>query len=141
MGRVMAIDFGTKRIGVAVTDELKMIASPQGTYNQLEFFPFLANYIAAETVECIVVGKPVQMNNTDSESEKYILPFVKKLISLYPGIPVVRYDERFTSKMAQQAMIDGGLKKKDRQNKALLDSISAAIILQSYLENQNYKTS
>jgi putative Holliday junction resolvase len=98
---------------------------------------FLKDYFSKENVETIVVGEPKQMNNTESESSKFIEPFVRLLKKTFPSIPVKRVDERFTSKMAFQTMIDAGLKKKDRQNKALVNSISATIILQSYLESMN----
>ena len=133
MARILAIDFGKKRTGIAVTDELQIIASGLTTVNTEELIPFLKNYIKKENVELFVVGKPKQLDNTDSESEILILPFLKKLTKEIPAIPINRIDERFTSKMAFQTMIDGGLKKKQRRNKALVDEISATIILQSYL--------
>lgn len=134
MGRILAIDYGQKRTGIAVTDELQMIANGLTTVNTNELMPFLKNYFSKENVELVVVGKPMQMNNTESESEKFITPFVKNLQKLFPGIPVKRFDERFTSKMAFQAMIDSGISQKKRRDKALVDTISATIILQSYLE-------
>ena len=133
LARILAIDFGKKRTGIAVTDELQIIASGLTTVNTEELIPFLKNYIKKENVELFVVGKPKQLDNTDSESEILILPFLKKLTKEIPAIPINRIDERFTSKMAFQTMIDGGLKKKQRRNKALVDEISATIILQSYL--------
>jgi putative Holliday junction resolvase len=135
MGRILAIDYGQKRTGLAVTDELKMIANPLTTIHSKDVMPFLKDYIAKENVECIVVGEPKQMNNTASESTKFVEPFVKLLMKTFPKIPVKRIDERFTSKMAFQTMIDAGLGKKDRRNKELVDTISATIILQSYLES------
>lgn len=135
MGRLLAIDYGTKRTGIAVSDSLKIIANGLTTVATHTLFDFLKSYMEKENVECIVVGLPKQMDNKDSESMKYIRPFVKKLTALYPDIRIEYYDERFTSVMAQRAMIDGGLKKKDRQNKALVDEISATIILQSYMES------
>ncbi|SDR81246.1 putative holliday junction resolvase [Polaribacter sp. KT25b] len=137
MGRILAIDFGKKRTGIAVTDELQIIASGLTTVNTDEIFAFLKEYISKEKVELFIVGKPKQMNNTDSESEALILPFLEKLSKEIPQIKVKRVDERFTSKMAFQTMIDGGLKKNQRKNKALVDEISATIILQSYLYNKN----
>ncbi|HNW90907.1 MAG TPA: Holliday junction resolvase RuvX [Bacteroidales bacterium] len=134
MGRILAIDYGQKRTGIAVTDELQMIANGLTTVNTNELMPFLKNYFSKENVELLVVGKPMQMNNTESESEKFITPFLKNLQKLFPGIPVKRFDERFTSKMAFQTMIDSGISQKKRRDKALLDTISATIILQSYLE-------
>jgi len=135
MGRLLAIDFGQKRTGIAVTDELQMIANGLTTVNSSELIPFLKNYCSKEKVELIVVGQPLQMNNTASESERFITPFLKSLQKSLPRIPVKRFDERFTSKMAFQTMIDSGISKKKRQNKALVDTISATIILQSYLES------
>ncbi len=129
----MAIDFGKKRTGIAVTDELQIIASGLTTVNTDELLSFLKTYISKNKVELFLIGKPKQMNNTDSESEILILPFLKNLEKQIPQIPILRVDERFTSKMAFQTMIDGGLNKKQRRNKALVDEISATIILQSYL--------
>jgi putative Holliday junction resolvase len=131
--RILAIDFGKKRTGIAVTDQLQIIASGLTTVNTDDLIPFLKGYIAKEGVELFLVGKPKQMDNSDSESEALIVPFLKKLSKEIPQIPVLRIDERFTSKMAFQSMIDGGLKKNQRRNKALVDEISATIILQSYL--------
>ncbi len=136
MARILAIDYGLKRTGIAVTDELQIIASGLTTVNTAELFTFLKKYISTENVEVILVGKPKQMDNTDSDSESLIQPFLKKLANNFPNIPVKRVDERFTSKMAFQTMIDSGLKKKQRRNKGLVDEISATIILQSYLYNQ-----
>ena len=133
MGRVIAIDYGKVRTGIAVTDELQIIASGLTTVATKELLRFLKDYLGKESVEKIVVGEPKQMNNTASESEALIIIFLKKLRSTFPEIPVERQDERFTSKMAFQTMIDSGLKKKQRRNKALIDEISAAIILQAYL--------
>jgi putative Holliday junction resolvase len=136
LGKILAIDFGKKRTGIAVTDELQIIASGLTTVNTDDLIPFLKEYISKNKVELFLVGKPKQMNNTDSESEALILPFLKKLEKQIPQIPLLRIDERFTSKMAFQTMIDGGLNKKQRRNKALVDEISATIILQSYLYNK-----
>ncbi|PKH51643.1 Holliday junction resolvase RuvX [Tenacibaculum sp. Bg11-29] len=136
MGRVLAIDFGKKRTGIAVTDELQIIASGLTTVNTKELIPFLKEYIKKESVDLFILGKPKQMDNTDSESEALIIPFLQKLEKAIPNIPIKREDERFTSKMAFQTMIDSGLNKKQRQNKALVDEISATIILQSYLYNK-----
>ena len=133
MGRILAIDFGKKRTGIAVTDELQIIASGLTTVNTENLIQFLKDYILKENVVLFLVGKPKQMDNSDSESETLILTFLKKLEKEIPQIPMLRVDERFTSKMAFQTMIDGGLKKKQRRNKALVDEISATIILQSYL--------
>jgi len=129
----MALDYGKKRTGIAVTDDLQIIASGLTTVETKKLLPFLKEYMAKEYVETIVIGKPKQMNNTDSESEVLILDFIKKLKGNFPKTPIVREDERFTSKMAFQTMIDSGLSKKKRRDKALVDEISATIILQSYL--------
>lgn len=136
MGRILAIDYGKKRTGIAVTDELQIIASGLTTVATKELLSFLENYIKTESVELFLVGLPKQMDNTASESEVLIAPFLKKLEEKFSEIPMQRVDERFTSKMAFQTMIDSGLKKKQRQNKALVDEISATIILQSYLYNK-----
>lgn len=136
MARILAIDFGKKRTGIAVTDELQIIASGLTTINTEELISFLTTYISKNKVALFLVGKPKQMNNTDSESEALIAPFLKKLENKIPQIPFLRIDERFTSKMAFQTMIDSGMNKKQRRNKALVDEISATIILQSYLYNK-----
>jgi len=136
LARVLAIDFGLKRTGIAVTDELQIIASGLTTVPTDELLPFLKEYISKEKVELFIIGKPKQMDNSDSESETLIIPFLEKLAKQIPSIPIQRVDERFTSKMAFQTMIDSGLKKKQRRNKALVDEISATIILQSYLYNK-----
>lgn len=136
LGRVLAIDFGKKRTGIAVTDELQIIASGLTTVNTKELISFLKEYVKKENIELFIIGKPKQMDNSDSESEILILPFLDKLKKAIPNIPIKREDERFTSKMAFQTMIDSGLNKKQRQNKALVDEISATIILQSYLYNK-----
>lgn len=133
MGRILAFDFGEKRTGIAVTDELQIIASALTTVDTKKIFSFLTNYLKKETVELFIVGEPKQLNNKESESEKFIKPFILKLSQTFPKIPIRRVDERFTSKIAFQSMIDSGLKKKQRQNKALIDEISATIILQTYL--------
>jgi len=137
MAKLLAIDFGIKRTGIAVTDDLQIIASGLTTVNTKEVISFLKKYLEKESVELFLIGEPKQMNNTPSESEVFILTFIEKLKKEFKHIPIKRVDERFTSKMAFQTMIDSGLKKKQRQNKALLDEISATIILQSYLYNKN----
>lgn len=134
MGRILAIDYGRKRVGLAVTDPLKMIATGLETVPSGEIFVYLKEYLSKEPIEAFIVGYPRQMNNEVSESVEFIDPFLSKLKSEFPGIRIVLADERFTSKMAQRAMIDGGMKKKDRRDKAMVDRISAVIILQSYLE-------
>ena len=133
MARILAIDYGLKRTGLAVTDELQIIASGLTTVETKELLKFLKDYTSKEQVELILVGEPKQMDNTASESEVIISPFLLKLKKQFPSIPLKRVDERFTSKMAFQTMIDSGLKKKQRKNKALIDEISATLILQSYL--------
>lgn len=138
MGRIVAIDYGRKRTGIAVTDELQLIATGLTTVLSSHAISFLAKYVATEKVDCFVVGEPRQMNNSPSESVLYIEPFVRLLKKTFPDIPVDRADERFTSRMAVQTMVQAGLKKKDRQNKALVDQVSATIILQSYLEAKNF---
>jgi putative Holliday junction resolvase len=136
MSRILAIDFGKVRTGIAVTDELQIIASGLTTVDTSNLISFLKEYIQKEKVELFLVGLPKQMDNSASESEALIKPFLEKLSKIFPNVPVKRVDERFTSKMAFQSMIDGGLKKKHRQNKGLVDEISATLILQSYLYNQ-----
>ncbi|MFO7829498.1 MAG: Holliday junction resolvase RuvX [Bacteroidales bacterium] len=137
MGRILAIDYGRKRVGIAVTDPMQMIANSLTTVHSKDIWDFLADYLNKESVDCIVVGYPKQMNNQASEAVRFINPFVQRLVKLYPEMDVKLVDERFTSKMAHQTMIDAGLKRKARQNKALVDTISATIILQSYLEQRS----
>ena len=139
MSRILAIDYGQKRTGIAVTDSLQMIATGLTTVATHELMDFLVQYMQREKVERIVVGHPKQMNNEDSENMKNIVPFIKRLRAKMPDTPVELVDERFTSVLAHQAMLEGGLKKKARQNKALVDEISATIILQSYLESKRFK--
>ncbi|WP_046744202.1 Holliday junction resolvase RuvX [Kordia zhangzhouensis] len=133
MARIVAIDYGKKRTGIAVTDEMQLIASGLTTVRTHDLIQFLKDYVANENVELFLVGEPKQMNNEASESEVLIQKFIQLLQKAIPSIPIKRVDERFTSKMAFQTMIDSGLKKKQRQNKELIDEISATIILQSYL--------
>ena len=130
----MAIDFGKVRSGIAVTDELQMIASGLTTVPTKDLLPFLVDYTRQESVEKFVVGLPKQMDGTPSESEALIQPFLKKLSQQFPKMPIERQDERFTSKIAMRTMIDGGRKKKKRRDKAKLDEISATLILQAYLD-------
>ena len=139
MSRILAIDYGKKRTGIAVTDPMQIIANGLTTVPTHELMDFLLGYLRQEKVERIVIGHPKQMHNEDSENMKRIVPFVNRLRKVLPDMPVELYDERFTSVLAHQAMLAGGLKKKDRQNKALVDEISATIILQSYLESKKYK--
>ena len=137
MGRILAIDYGQKRAGLAVTDELKMIANGLATVHVKDLMDFLREYLKKEDVECIVVGEPFDMQHRASDASRYIDPFVRHLGKQFPHITVKRMDERFTSRMALQTMIDAGLKKKARQNKALVDTISATIILQSFMEKES----
>lgn len=140
MGRILGIDYGRKRIGLAVTDPLQIFASPLKTVSNNEFDSFLADYSRTEPVDEFVIGYPVQLNNQPSESVKYINPFIRKLEKSFPGKPIHLVDERFTSGMAKQTMIEGGVRKKDRQDKSMVDKISASIILQSFLDKrQNIK--
>lgn len=135
MGRIMAIDYGQKRVGIAVSDENQLIAGALTTIASAQVMDFLQKYTSQEVVDLFVVGEPKQTNNEASQSTKYIEPFLKQLKKMFPTIPIVRIDERFTSKIAFQTMIDAGLSKKARQNKALVDSISATLILQSYMQS------
>jgi putative Holliday junction resolvase len=136
MGRILALDFGRVRTGIAVTDELQLIASGLTTVSTCDLLAFLKTYTNTETVDSFVVGLPKQMNNEPSESEILIVPFITKMRNIFPQIAIIRVDERFTSKMAVQSMIDTGLKKKHRRNKALVDEISATIILQTFLNTR-----
>lgn len=129
----MAIDYGRKRVGIAVTDPLQLIANRLTTVPTHEIWTFLKDYFSKEAVEKVIIGYPMQMNNQPSEAVQYINPFLKKFQKDYPQMPIEQVDERFTSKMAFQTMIDAGVKKKDRQNKGTIDAVSATIILQSYL--------
>jgi putative Holliday junction resolvase len=135
----MGIDYGTKRIGLAVTDPLQIFASPLTTISPKDFDTFIETYLKTEEVESFVIGYPVQMNNLPSEAVKYINPFIKKLKKKYPEKQIHLADERFTSQMAFQTMIDGGVKKKERQDKSMVDKISASIILRSFLDNKSNK--
>lgn len=133
MARILSIDFGKKRTGIAITDELQIIASGLTTVETKVLLPFLKEYFAKENVERVVIGEPKRLNNEPSEVVPILNEFIKKFRIEFPEMPVERMDERFTSKMAFQTMIDSGLKKKQRQNKALVDEIAATIILQDYL--------
>ena len=137
MGRILAIDYGRKRVGIAVTDPLRIIANGLTTVHSKDIFTFLHDYFLKEKVDEIVVGYPVNLNNTPSQALEFVNPFIKKLVKEFPDTPVKLIDERFTSKMAFQTMIDGGLKKHARRDKAMVDKISATIILQSYMEQQD----
>jgi len=134
LGRILAIDYGQKRVGLAVTDTLKIIATNLTTVASKDIFDFLKNYFIKEKVDIIIVGLAKKLNNTDSSSMQFIKPFAEKLKKTFPELPIEMYDERYTSKLALRAMIESGASKKTRRNKALLDSISATILLQNYLE-------
>ena len=136
MGRIIGIDYGRKRIGLAITDPLGIFASPLATVSPEEFPDFITKYLKSEAIDSFVVGYPVKMNNEPSESVKYIDPFIRKLKKSFPDKPVHLVDERFTSQMAFRTMIDGGVTKKGRQDKAMVDKISASIILQSFLDKK-----
>lgn len=138
MARILSIDYGKKRTGLAVTDPLQIIAGGLATVPTNELFQFLQDYIAREQVECIVIGEPKQPNGMPSENLERVQQFVNRWRRAVPHIPINYYDERFTSVLAHRAMIEGGLKKKDRQNKALVDEISATIILQNYMESRRH---
>jgi putative Holliday junction resolvase len=139
MGRIMAIDYGQKRVGIAVTDELQIFATALETVAAHEIFTFLKKYFSQNKVDIVVIGEPKQMNNTKSDAARFIDPFVTKIKKEFPEMPIERYDERFTSKMAFQTMIDSGIGREKRKNKALVDSISATLILQTYLESKTIK--
>ena len=135
MARIMAIDLGRKRSGIAVTDPLQIIANGLTTVESHKLVDFVLNYLKTEEVEQIVIGEPKDMKNNPSDCSKYIEPIVNRLKKLLPDMKIVRYDERFTSVMAHQTMIDAGLSKSKRQDKELVDTIAATIILQSYMES------
>jgi putative holliday junction resolvase len=141
VGRIVAIDYGTKRVGLAVSDPMQMIAGGLTTIHPNTLYQFLDDYVEKEMVDTIVVGHPKQMNNKDSEAVQHIKPIVRKLKNRFPGIPIVLEDERFSSVIARDTMLRGGMKKKQRQNKAAVDKISATIILQSFLEKKRYQSS
>lgn len=138
MGRLLAIDYGRKRCGIAVTDTLKICANGLTTVRACDLLQWLKGYCGKEQVDKIIVGLPKQLNGQPSESTKYIEPFLKQLKKVLPEIPTEQYDERFTSTLAHKAMIDGGLKKMDRRNKEIVDEIAATIILNDYLESRNF---
>ncbi|MEM7548871.1 MAG: Holliday junction resolvase RuvX [Bacteroidota bacterium] len=137
MGRILAIDYGQRRVGLAVTDPLKIISSPLTTVPEKELFEFLKNYFDSEEVELVVVGEPKKLDSSDTNASPLVRKFVKQFRSKFDSMPLELHDERYTSSMAMKAMISGGMKKKDRRNKENVDKISATIILQSYLESIN----
>ena len=136
MARILSIDYGQKRTGIAVTDDFQIIASGLTTIPSTDIIPFLKTYFSKENVETVIIGEPKQMNGLPSESTEIIEKFIAQFHTEFPNMKMERVDERFTSKMAFQTMIDSGLKKKQRQNKGLIDEIAATILLQDYL---NYK--
>ena len=138
MSRILAIDYGRKRTGLAVSDTMQIIANGLTTVPTHELLDFIAGYVQKEPVERIIIGLPKQMNNEVSQNMKYMEPFVRLLKKKIPEMPVEFVDERFTSVLAHRTMLEAGLKKKDRQNKALVDEISATIILQTYLESKRF---
>ena len=138
MGRILAIDYGRKRTGLAVTDILRITANPLLTIETKDLMNWLADYFAREQVDEVVIGHPTQMNGEESESMNYIRPFMVNFKKQFPDKPITMYDERFTSVLAHQAMIAGGMKKKDRQNKAVVDKIAACIILEDYIESKRW---
>ena len=138
MGRILAVDYGKKRTGLAVTDELQIVPGGLTTVDTTVLIDYILNYVKKENVERIVVGLPKKLNNEYSENMVRIEPFVNRLQKLLPQMPIEYYDERFTSQLAQQAILDAGLKKKTRQNKGLIDEVSAVIILQSYLDSKRW---
>lgn len=136
--RIMAFDYGTKRIGIAVTDPMQLIATALTTIHPEDIWRFLAEYTQKEEVETFVVGKPLQMDGTASQSAQHIVGFMRKLKKTYPSIPIVEIDERFTSKLASQAIAQSGMGKNKRREKGLVDAISATIILQSYMDSKAF---
>lgn len=133
MGRILAIDYGKKRTGLAVTDPLRITANPLLTVPTAELMDWLRAYINKESVDTVVIGHPTQLNGQDSESMQWIRPFMTLFEKNFPSIPLVSFDERFTSTLAHRAMIDGGMPKKQRQDKAVVDKIAACIILEDYM--------
>lgn len=137
MGRILSIDYGQKRVGIAVSDEMQIIATGLQTVHVKEIWTFLKAYLLEEVVDCIVVGKPTDMQNNPSDASRFIEPFVKKLAKTFPDMKVDRFDERFTSKMAHDTMLESGINKTRRRDKALVDTISATLLLQSYMSYIN----
>lgn len=139
MGRILSIDFGRKRTGLAATDSLKIVANGLATVPTAQVIDFIKKYMATEEVELIVVGLPRQMNGEPSESTRYLKPFLDRLRKELPTVPVEMYDERFTSTIAHRSMLDGGMKKMYRRDKAIVDTIAATIILNDYLQSRQYQ--
>ncbi len=138
LARILAVDYGTKRVGLAVTDPLQLVASPLETVHAKDVIAYLQNYIKTEEVELFVVGKPLNRDGSPTDATPHVQGFIRNLRKKFPEIEIQEEDERFTSKMAQQALIQGGMKKKKRRQKGNLDRISAVIILQSYLERKSF---
>ncbi|MFM7851704.1 MAG: Holliday junction resolvase RuvX [Flammeovirgaceae bacterium] len=136
MGRILSIDYGTKRVGLAVTDPSRIIATALETVESAKLLGFLKNYFTTETVDEVVIGLPKQLNNQDSDTARHVRHFIQKFKKDFPEKPISTFDERFTSSIAQQAMIIGGMKKKDRQVKGQSDKISAVLILQDYMTSK-----
>lgn len=135
--QLLAIDYGSKRCGIAITDDFQLIASALATIETTHLLNFLQDYCSKNKIEAFIIGQPRQMNGQASESERLITPFLKQLAETFPSIPIRREDERFTSKIATQSMLEAGYKKKQRQNKTLIDQISAVLILQNYMQSKN----
>lgn len=138
MPRLLAIDYGRKRCGIAVTDPLQICANALTTVRACDLLQWLTDYCSREQVEKIIVGLPTQLNGAPSESTRYIEPFINRLRKAMPDMPIERYDERFTSTIAHQSMLQGGMKKMDRRNKDIVDRIAASIILNDYLQSKNF---
>jgi len=136
MSRIIALDYGGRRTGVAVTDPLQMIAYPLDTIDTSKIIDYLKGYFSKENVETIVLGAPLNMDGSDTDATQMVIEFEKKLKENFPNHPIVKIDERLTSRMAKQTLIDAGYKKKDRKNKKLVDTVAAALILQTYLASK-----
>lgn len=139
MPRIIAIDFGLKRTGIAVTDDLQIIATALDTVQTLELMKYLSDYISKNTIQEIVVGLPMRMHGEVGQLEEHIQKFIQKFKSQHPTIPIFRQDESFTSKIASRAIFDSGIKKMKRREKGLIDKVSATLILQSYMESKSFK--
>ncbi|MEI6885081.1 MAG: Holliday junction resolvase RuvX [Bacteroidota bacterium] len=139
MGRILAIDYGQKRTGLAVTDELKLIASALDTIPTMEIMGYLKRYVSDNPVECFVVGEPKQLDNTPSSAARFIGPFLEQLRKSFPGTRIERADERFTSLLAGRVILESGIRKMARRDKSLVDRVSATIILQSFMESESIK--
>ncbi|MDO9512016.1 MAG: Holliday junction resolvase RuvX [Bacteroidales bacterium] len=140
MGRILAIDYGQKRVGLAVSDELQLIAGSLETVHVKDIFEWIAQYLSANTVDIIVVGEPRTLSNEASDAARFINPFVNKLRKTYPEMRIERFDERFTSVIAKQTILQSGIGKKARQDKSIADRVSATILLQSFMEAREIKT-